>query len=153
MCSDNVLCLVLLILHDVCYFLIQSLSFIFLCSHLKQVSRLTAEHSVAQQDLSCQSITCRVSLSNHGRLSSSCFSLQLAGQYGSHSRAQHSSRCRVIEGSTVTSRSSSVEFKEEFMSAIRDLNETPYHDQSTPNMTGRTFHRTMEMIPRPPLVV
>ena len=24
---------------------------------------------------------------------------------------------------------------------------------STPNMTGRTFHRTMEMIPRPPLVV
>ena len=25
--------------------------------------------------------------------------------------------------------------------------------KSTPNMTGRTFHRTMEMIPRPPLVV
>ena len=81
----------------------------FLCSRLKQVIRLSAQHSVAQQAFSCHRIACRVSLSSHGNSSTSRLSSELSGLNEEDPGAQLTVRHSNHQECSFSSRSSSVQ--------------------------------------------
>ena len=86
----------------------------FLCSRLKQVRRLSSQHSVAQQVVSCHSLTCLISV-KYGHSSASSNSSVPSGITCSHAAMRSSTHATTFPSSgMLAQQSESRQFNDEF---------------------------------------